>query len=257
MKYHSIAEARNASGMRLVLTKGVPGPWGEAAKAIFSFKGIDFMSVGQDVGSQNEKQTSWLGIRNAPVAIYNEEKPKSGWAEILFLSERLGEGSSLIPMAAFDRALMMGLSHELAGENGLGWVRRLMMLHGPLVEGPTSESYAFAKFFGDNYGYSTLAGTHAEGRAVEILQLLSNQLKRQKAEGKKYLVGDTLSAVDIYWATFAALIFPLSDSVCPMSEGFRAMYESSPAGVKAAVSEDLLSHRDLLYEEVIGLPVEF
>ena len=35
MEYLSVEEAKNRSGLRLVLTRGVPGPWGEAAKAIF------------------------------------------------------------------------------------------------------------------------------------------------------------------------------------------------------------------------------
>ena len=257
MEYHSIVDAKAATGMRLVLTKGVPGPWGEAAKAIFKFKEIEFMAIGQDVGAENKEQVAWLGIRNAPVAIYETEKPRSGWAEILSLAERVGKGPSLIPEDSFERALMMGLSFELAGESGLGWVRRLMMLDGPIKEGPSSESYAFAKFFGDNYGYSAVAGDLAEGRAVQILELLGAQLKKQQAVGRKYLVGDSVSALDIYWAAFAALVFPLPDDVCPMSEGFRAMYEGSPPKVKSAVSSDLLSHRDLIYEEIIGLPKEF
>lgn len=45
MEYLEPEIARNRSGLRLVLTAGVPGPWGEAAKSIFSLKGIDFLPV--------------------------------------------------------------------------------------------------------------------------------------------------------------------------------------------------------------------
>ena len=69
MEYHSIVDAKAATGLRLVLPKGVPGPWGEAAKAIFKFKGVDFMAIGQDVGAENKELYARLGNRNAPVAI--------------------------------------------------------------------------------------------------------------------------------------------------------------------------------------------
>ena len=35
-------EARNHDGLRLVLTVGVPGPWGEAAKGLLVAKNIPF-----------------------------------------------------------------------------------------------------------------------------------------------------------------------------------------------------------------------
>ena len=34
MDYVEIEDARKLSGLRLVLTPGVPGPWGESAKAL-------------------------------------------------------------------------------------------------------------------------------------------------------------------------------------------------------------------------------
>ena len=127
MEYRSIADARTLDGLRLILTAGVPGPWSESAKAVFRARGVPYTPIEQELGGDNEEQVSWLGIRNAPVALYNDEKPRSGWAEILFLAERLGSGPSLIPEDPFDRALMFGLAHEIAGEDGLGWCRRLLM----------------------------------------------------------------------------------------------------------------------------------
>ncbi len=43
----SVDEGKAADGLRLVLTSGVPGPWGEAAKAIFHVKGIDAPRIAQ------------------------------------------------------------------------------------------------------------------------------------------------------------------------------------------------------------------
>ncbi len=45
MKYLSVEEAIDMPGLRLVLTAGVPGPWGESAKAILAYKGLAFTPV--------------------------------------------------------------------------------------------------------------------------------------------------------------------------------------------------------------------
>jgi hypothetical protein len=56
--------------------------------------------------------------------MYNNERPRAGWAEILLLSERLAPNPSLLPKDAVDRALVFGLAHEICGEQGLAWSRR-------------------------------------------------------------------------------------------------------------------------------------
>ena len=40
--YLEVADAIGKPGLRLVLTTGVPGPWGESAKGIFDVKGIPY-----------------------------------------------------------------------------------------------------------------------------------------------------------------------------------------------------------------------
>lgn len=257
MEYRSIADARTLDGLRLILTAGVPGPWSESAKAVFRARGVPYTPIEQELGGDNEEQVSWLGIRNAPVALYNDEKPRSGWAEILFLAERLGSGPSLIPEDPFDRALMFGLAHEIAGEDGLGWCRRLLIVSGPIEAGPEHPAHGFARFFGDNYGYTPGAAVAAAKRSTDILNLLSGQLARQQEAGKRYLVGDALSAVDIYWVAFANMIDPLPHSLCPMSDDFRAMYSGSPPEVRAAASPALLAHRDFVAEQAYELPFAF
>jgi hypothetical protein len=51
--YLEVAEARKTRGLRLVMSRGVPGPWGEAAKNIFNLKGIAFTRVSQYLGQPN------------------------------------------------------------------------------------------------------------------------------------------------------------------------------------------------------------
>jgi glutathione S-transferase len=257
MQYQTITEAKSLPGTRLILTAGVPGPWSEAAKAVFKVRQVQYTPIAQELGGANDAQVAWLGIRNAPVAVHNDEPPRSGWADILFLAERIGKGPSLLPADAAERALMLGLAHEVAGENGLGWTRRLMLVHGPIQEGPSSPAYNFSKFFGDNYGYSPAAGAAAVQRTIDILAMLSSQIERQKAAGKSYLVGNSLSALDLYWATFANLIDPLPHELCPMNADFRHMYGNSPPTVRAAASPALLAHRDFICKSAVGLPFEF
>ena len=42
MEYLSVAEARHLPGLRLVLTASVPGPWGQAAKAVLGFRSVGY-----------------------------------------------------------------------------------------------------------------------------------------------------------------------------------------------------------------------
>jgi hypothetical protein len=60
----------------------VPSPWGEAAKGIFHIKNIEWVAVRLVYDSDALNQ--WAGQRSGPVAIYDKERPRSGWAEILF-----------------------------------------------------------------------------------------------------------------------------------------------------------------------------
>jgi len=250
--------AQNESGLRLVLTTGVPGPWGEAAKSIFYVKKIPYQRVRQEAGLPNEDLVAWTGTANAPQAVLDEEPSRSGWAEILLLAERLSEKPRLIPSDPHDRALCFGLSFEICGEDGFGWNRRLQLLH-PMLSMPDAESnpaLAAPRRLGARYGYSASRAAAADRRVCEILQLLSEQLAAQKAKGSAFLVGDALSAVDLYWSTFAAMLKPLPEELCPMSEMLRGAYGTLTPAIEAAVDGALLEHRDRIYAEFLELPLE-
>jgi glutathione S-transferase len=128
--YVSVEEAIERPGVRMVVVGGVPSPWGEAAKGILHIKGIDWAAV--RLAYDNELLSNWAGQRNGPVLVYNDEPPRSGWAEILLFAERLAPAPRLLPADPAERALMFGLAHELCGEQGLGWSRRLQLIHAGL-----------------------------------------------------------------------------------------------------------------------------
>src|SRR5215510_8133359 len=126
-QYIGLDEARTRAGLRMMVVGSVPSPWGEAAKGILHIKGIEWAAV--RLVYDSEPLREWAGQRSAPVAIYNDERPRAGWAEILLLAERLKPSPSLLPADPLERALVFGLGHEICGEAGLGWARRLQLIH--------------------------------------------------------------------------------------------------------------------------------
>ena len=115
--YISVEDAIKRPGLRMVVVGGVPSPWGEAAKGILHIKRIDWAAVRLVYDSEALKD--WAGERSGPIAIYDNEKPRSRWNDILLLAERLSPEPALVPKDAADRALTFGLAHEICGEGGL------------------------------------------------------------------------------------------------------------------------------------------
>jgi len=259
-EYIEVAEAIDKPGLRLVLTAGFPGPWGEAAKGILHVKGIPYLKVRQRAAMANEELRRWTGRANAPIAIYDDEPARDGWAEILYLAERLAPQPALIPSNPEQRVRMFGLARELCGEDGFGWLRRLDIMARTLNAAPADAPDAVLEGPGRlaaRYGFSVEALEKAPARLREILGLLSRQLERQRQRGSLYFIGDALSALDIYWATFAALFEPLADEQCPLPGPMRSMYTLSDPELRACAAPILLEHRDLIYREHLQLPLDF
>lgn len=257
MEYIEVPEARERSGMRLVLTTGVPGPWGEAAKAIFHVKGLEYAPVRQTGGDANSDLQEWTGQSSAPVAVWNDEPPYTTSRAILWLAERLAPDPKLIPDDPELRVTCLGVCDEIHGENGLGWCRRLAMFEPMFSAMGDAAKDSPIGFMAWKYGYSSDAARRATQRIVEILQGLDERLRRQKEAGREYLVGDGLTAADLYWATFAAMLVPLPPEQCPMPEGLRDIYAVREGPVFDALPSALLAHRDLVYERHLPLPMTF
>jgi glutathione S-transferase len=250
--YITVEEAISRPGLRMVVVGQVPSPWSEAAKGIFHVKQIPWAGVRLAYDSQALKD--WTGQRNAPVVVYDDESPRSGWAEILLLAERLAPSPALLPKDPADRALAFGLAHEIMGQQGLGWSRRLQLVEAGLL-GRGGFDPKVAAYIGKKYGYSPQAGAAATSRVVELLTMLAARLKAQHAAGSPYYVGEGLSAVDIYSASALALLRPLPQEVCPMHAGTRAAFEFSEPATEAALDEVLLRHRDMMYQRHLPLPL--
>src|SRR6516164_6787709 len=177
------------NGLRVVLSPGGPGPWSEAAKGILYVKKLPYTKVRQELGGDNLPLLRWSAQTTAPVFVYENERPRSIWNDQLYLAERLAPDPPLIPETLEQRAMMFGLSNELCGENGLGWSRRLMMLHSTLSNPNAPEAAkSGASFMGRKYGYSAPPAEAAPKRVAEILRLLDSRLDAQHKSGSRFLI---------------------------------------------------------------------
>jgi glutathione S-transferase len=254
--YVEIEKAITMPGLRVVLPPGIPGPWGEAIKGVLHVKKIPHVKVRHDLVDQMPL-IRWTAQSSTPVLVYNDERPRSLWNDQIHLAERLQPNPPLIPAAIDDRVQMFGLCELLAGERGFGWIRRLMLVEAMVNDAGDDEiARKRSLAFGSKYGYSPEAAAAAPTKCAEMIATFAGRLERQQALGSRYLVGEQLSAADIYWAAFAAIVKPLPHDLCPMLPGIRKLYDCTDPLVRAATAPQLLAHRDFIYREYLELPVE-
>src|ERR1700722_7651887 len=143
----------------------MPSPWGQSAKTIFEIKGLDYVAAPWLAGEPNDEIVAWGGEASAPIVAWAKEKPIHRWIDILYLAERLAPKPSLLPADATQRALMIGLSHEICGEMGIGWNRRLQLFAPMMASGNAPEGISrMSGKDGYNEGDAKTAGERPAGR---------------------------------------------------------------------------------------------
>ncbi len=251
-RYISIEEAKRVSGLRMACLRGVPSPWGEAARGIFHVKGLDCQYAARADEEPEDALAGWAGDSSVPVVAWEREPLRTGWAEILILAERLAPEPALVPADADARVELFGLGHEICGEMGLGWCLRLLMLQSSLGHGrqaatiPTEQ----AARLGAKYGLIPAHVRQAKGRVLAVLNVLDRRLHRNP-----YLLGEALTAADIYWAAFANFIRPLPEDLLPLAAPLRAMCTQQDADIVGAFSTRLAEHQLEIYQHHLELPV--
>src|SRR5262245_25832649 len=251
-EYIGVEEAIPRRGLRMVVVGKVPSPWGEAAKGIFHIKRLDFAAV--RLVYDNEALKNWAGQLSGPVAIYNDEPPRSGWQEILELAERLAPEPPLLPRDPATRARALELSGKLCDKGGLGWHRRLQMVHAGLTK-TGGFSDRVAGFLGGKYGYDPADADSNATKVRESLGEFAKLLQAQRKQGHDYYLGADLSVLDIYGAAFMALFKPLPQEQCDMHPAIRAAFEWLDAPTAQALDPTLLEHRDMMYSRHLKTPL--
>ncbi|MBV9840096.1 MAG: hypothetical protein JOY99_00930 [Sphingomonadaceae bacterium] len=249
--YVSAEDALTLPGLRIAFTRGYPGPWSEAVKAIFEIKRIDYVPVVQEAGGANETLYRWTGQRSAPVAMFEDERPRALWSEMIMLAERLAPDPPMLPADQDERAAMFGLCHEICGEDGLGWNARALAF--AAAEGDArSPAGPLRARFADGADVD-----HARIRVNAVIGMLARRLTAQRDVGRRYFIGTRLSAADIYWTTFSNFFASMPASICPMPDAYRAMAEVCAAALDRPLPPILVVHRDDILERYFTLPMSF
>jgi glutathione S-transferase len=160
---------------------------------------------------------------------HDEERPRNVWTEQLALAEKIGSPNSpaLIPADYEDRIEVFGLCAVVLAEDGLLWNMRI------LSDGP----------LGRKYGYSDEASVAAPAKIAEVISLIDTRLKRQAERGSQYLVGDSLTAADIYWATMSMCVTATPPEIMPVTKRNKGMLELFAANSKIPEVAKVLSKR--------------
>jgi glutathione S-transferase len=255
MEFVDVATARAARVPVLVVAAALPSPWSEAAKGLFHVKGLPVLGVRAMPG--DAEIASWTAAHNVPVLMHAGELPRSGWAEILALSERLGGAVSLVPEEPAERARLFGLTHEIAGEDGLGWSSRLLMIHGSLESaGQRGFPLPVANYLAAKYGHAPERIPAARRRIAEVLGLLDATLAQSRAAGHEYFFGAHVSALDIYAATFLTPVVGTTEEDCPaMMARVRPAFAYVKEQIGASVPPALVAHRAMMFRQHLPWPI--
>jgi glutathione S-transferase len=256
VRFVELQEAREAGGLRVVIAANIPSPWSQSALGTLDVKGLDYLAV--RLRRADEDVRRWTGARNAPVVLVDDEPPRTGWAEILALAERLGGRLSLVPDDDDARVRMFGLSHEILGEGGLGWSVRLLLTHlGLATDGKRGWPRPVAEYLAPRYGYAPERVSGARARALRVLASLDRALAESRARGHEYLLGAQPTALDIHCAMGLAVVAPLPEAECPMPAPVRRAVETLDDEVRAAATSGLLAHRAMMFARHLVVPVRF
>ncbi len=250
LDYRSVAEARGAGGLRLVISRGFPAPWGFAARAIYELKRIPFTAVEQLPTQDNPELVAWTGHNSAPIAVLDEERARVVWYEVLMLAERLAPDPRLVPLDQDERTEMFGLAHEIMAEDGLGWNIRTFLFDRQKAAG-TAMPHMLHK-----YASSADAADAAVRRINQVVAMLDRRLAAQQASGRDYLVGDALSAADIYWTAFSCLIRAFVPEQCETPPYYAALADPVGAIIETPLDR-LIAHRDRIARDWLDLPLQF
>jgi len=246
IKFISLEEAASMEkGTRVTFVPGVQAMFSEALKNICHVKKIPLIRVlhpimGVDEKTGEDRQAKLYELTSQtslPTMFHDKERPRNVWIEQLDLAERIGSKDSprLIPDKFELRADMLGLCAVVLGEDGLTWNMRI------LIDSP----------LGQKYGYSEEASSAAPKKIAEVITLIDKRLEAQEKQGSRYLVGDELTALDIYWATMSMTVLPVPLEIMPKTKQNQGMLMFFAANSEIPEIANVLTERIKTHQQYI------
>ena len=237
--------AAMTTGTRVTFIPGIPALYSEALKNICFVKGIPLiralhpmMGIDKDTGADRQAVLYELTRQTSlPTMFHNDERPRNVWTEQLALAEQIGAAGTpkLIPDDFELRADVFGLCAIVLAEDGFIWNMRI------LGDSP----------LGRKYGYSEEASATALGKMVEVITLIDRRLAAQEKLGSRYLIGDSLSAADIYWATLSMSVLPPPPEIMPLTKQNQGMLKYFGKNSQIPAIADALTQRIKEHQQFI------
>jgi glutathione S-transferase len=255
IEYVDVAAARQAPGVRIVVSGLVPSPWSEATKGLFRIANIPVLAVRR--GRDATDITAWTGVDNVPVVFHAAEPARTNWAAITSLAARLAGPDVILPAELGARALAMGLLHEIAGEDGIGWNARLAMIDATITsEGKRGFPLPIGQYLARRYGYTPDTAARGRARIEQQLHALRDRLRAQQALGHSYLGGPRVSALDVYLATFLTPLTEITADDCPeLAAPLRQAFGCAHEALGALVPIELRALRTLVFQRHLAWPI--
>jgi len=255
LEFVDLSTARAAPGVRIVVSGLVPSPWSEATKGLFRLASVPVRAVRRM--RDTAEVTAWTGVDNVPVVFHDAEPARTSWVAITALAARLAGPDVVLPDDTAARAETIGLLHEIAGEEGIGWNARLAMIDATIKSGgKRGFPLPVGQYLAARYGYTPDAGEQIRPRIERQLHMVRDRLVAQQALGHDYLGGAKPSALDIYVATFLTPLSVLSADDCPLLEPrLRSAFSTAHEELGALVPEELFAHRLMVLERHLGWPI--
>jgi len=229
--------AAMTNGTRVTFIPGMPALYAEALKNICFVKGIPLiralhpmMGIDRETGEDRQARLYELTSQTSiPTMFHDEERPRNVWSEQLALAERIGAPGApkLIPDDFEQRVEVFGLCAMVLGEDGLVWNMRIM------ADSPLAQKY----------GYSEEASAAAPGKVAEGLKLIDRRLAAQEQKGSRYIVGDAVTALDIYWATMSLSVLPAPPDIMPVTKQNKGMLKFFSMNGQIPVIAEALTQR--------------
>lgn len=238
------ASAQELSGWSLVTSGLVPSPWSEAAKGLFAIAGLP-VNVVAKTRENGEAVVAWTNIDNVPILLHDSEPPRTNWAAIVGLVNRLAAPDVILPAEPRARAAMVGLLEMVAGEQGLGWTARLAMIQASLEsKGERSFPLPVATFLAKRYGHtSAVSAPLLRERVTSMLAVLRDTLGE-----REYFGGERPQALDVYLATFLTPLSVINDEACAqLTPRLRGAFDSARQAFEDLVPQPLWALRQRVF----------